>query len=127
MLIDMQRTNNRSTYNESKYKIFLLLEPGEKYYSPREIAMACNLSLACTKSELTRLNNWGYIWRAVNTGKGRHHFVYQNLKPKGIRCLTEWKLKKDISQMTGIEVSLNRKIKIPDELMSLYNKLKDVK
>ncbi len=84
----------RNKFDESKYAIFQVLEHPGRYLSPRDIAMMSGLSLACVKSELTRLTEWHYIWRAKNRGSGRHWYVYRALKQKGKRMLSIWRVLK---------------------------------
>ncbi len=96
----------RNKFDESKYAIFLVLEHPGRYLSPRDISRKSGLTLACVKSELTRLTEWHYIWRARNRGSGRHWYVYRALKQKGKRMLEKWKKLKAQEAETGVPVSL---------------------
>ncbi len=97
-------------YNEAKYKILRLLYHSAYDFSPQEIASAVGITLPHAKEQVHRLTDMNYIWRKVETRKGRrNYFVYCNLKPKGKRVLKRFEDRIKLQKQTGREISLNLK------------------
>jgi hypothetical protein len=111
----------RHSYNEIKYKILELLNGSTKELSPKEIAEKVGTTLDGSKQRLRLLSKLGYVYRKIETRKGRrNYYCYRNLKPKGERILVMLDERVKIREATGVSISLNLNKPIPDFAVVAY-------
>lgn len=111
----------RHSYNEIKYKILELLQGSSKELTPHEIAVNVGTTLDGAKQRLRLLSKLGYVYRKIETRKGRrNYYCYRNLKPKGKRILLKLDERVKIREATGVSISLNLNKPIPDFAVVAY-------
>jgi len=74
---------------------------------------------------LSRYFKWGYIWRRKVYWVGERGYMYRYLKPHGIKIMKsmhglEFRMK--VREVTGINISLNRKKPIPSDVLGAYRR-----
>jgi len=119
-------SDTRNRYDESKYKILTLLYHSRNYLLPRQIAAMTGLTKAGVRNLLYRYTKFGYIWRRKTRYAGERGFMYRFLKRKGIEKLTGTdglEVRMRIREITGNQVSLNKKIPIPHNILMEYRTL----
>ncbi len=128
---DNNNNNNgngsRNKYNETKYRILAFLKKSYCELSPLDIADGAGTTLQGAKERLRLLNKMGYIWRKMETRKGkRNYYSYSNLKPKGERVFEQLDERIKIREVTGIQISLNLNKPIPEVARIEYNRMLNV-
>lgn len=119
----VKKRDTRCRENEAKYKIFNVLYHTRKYLLPRQIAKLTGLSEGGVRTRLSKQYSMGYIWRKICRWKGENGFMYRYLKPKGIRVFYELERRMKIREVTGTNISLNWKKRVPYDVLNQYQRL----
>ncbi len=120
------QVDTRNRYNESKYIIFNVIYHSHGYLLPRHIAELTGLSKGDVRRLLCRYYGMGYLWRRKVLWKGERGYMYRYLKQKGIRVLLGGdglEVRMRIKEVTGENISLNRKKPVPYETRMQYRKM----
>lgn len=117
--------DTRHRHNESKFLILNTLLHTDRYLLPRQIADMTGLSRNDTRYLLWRYHKWGYIWRRKVYFVRERGYMYRYLKPHGVRVMKamhglEFRMK--VREVTGVNISLNRKKPIPSDVLAAYRK-----
>lgn len=118
----------KNTYNETKALVlFVILEAHKQkiFLTSDEIADMYNLTHANASMVLTRLYDYGYIYRRNVRKK---NLLYRNVKPKGERCARDYYARIMLRQEIGVDcIHLNLQKQLPTKPINYntqeYNKI----
>ena len=118
----VKKGDTRCRHNEAKFKILSTLFHSRRYILPRKIAHSTGLTEGGLRIRLNKMYLQGYIWRKICRWKGENGYMYRYLKPRGYRVYIELERRIKIREVTGVNISLNWKKRVPPDVLNEYRK-----
>ena len=110
--------DTRCRHNEAKYKILSTLFRSRRYILPRKLAQLTGLTEGGVRTRLSKMYVQGHIWRKICRWKGENGYMYRYLKPMGYRVYIELERRMKIREVTGVNISLNWKKRVPPDVLN---------
>lgn len=125
-----QRSNQRHTHNEAKFKILYFLFKNGRHYAPEEIAEQVKMTPASVRTRLSKMWFQGYIYRKKEYRIHRKNpYCYGFLKQMGNRVLlgtnryTGLIKRMEMREVIGENISLNLREEPTMEQFNRYERL----